>query len=371
MIIGIPKESWRDEQRVALIPAGVFALVKAGHKVIVQANAGLGCDFTNEAYDEAGATLVFNPSEIFERSDLVVKVMPPSLNEVESFVRGKTIFSFFNFDIVNARLMSRLIENKCTAVGYNLIEDDAGNLPVLMTMSEIAGMLLPQIAGRFLATQTGGRGIALGGVAGIPAANVVIIGAGVVGSTAAEAFVGAGANVTVMDSDLNRLRQIEKWLPKRINTAMTTPYNIDRYIETADVLVGAVMIHGQQSPHVVTESQVRRMRKGSVIFDVSIDQGGCVETSRPTTHSDPVFTHHGVIHYAVPNIPAMVARTASHALNNVILPLAQLVAESGTPAFKTEALLRRGIYLFQGQCTQPEVGRLLGWPTTQIEELLG
>jgi alanine dehydrogenase len=210
----------------------------------------------------------------------------------------------------------------------------------------------------------------LGGVAGIPAANVVIIGAGVVGSAAAEAFAGAGANVMVMDSDLARLRQIEKWLPKRINTAVTTPYNIDRYVETADVLVGAVMIHGQQSPHVVTTSQVRRMRKGSVILDISIDQGGCIQTSRPTTHSDPVFTHNGVIHYAVPNIPAMVARTASRALTNVILPLVQLVAENGIVAYKAESSLRRGIYLFQGQCTQPEVGRLLGWPTVRIEELI-
>ncbi|MDZ7363272.1 MAG: alanine dehydrogenase [candidate division KSB1 bacterium] len=371
MIIGIPKESWRDEHRVALIPAGVFALVKAGHKVLVQSDAGLGCGFTNEIYDEAGATLVFHPNEVFERADLIVKVMPPSFQEAECIRNGKTLFSFFNFDVVNAKLMAQLIENKCTAAGYNLIEDDAGDLPVLMAMSEIAGMLLPQIAGRFLATQAGGRGIMLGGVAGIPAANVVIIGAGVVGGTAAEAFAGAGANVTVMDSDLNRLRRIERWLPRKINTAMTTPYHIDRYVETADVLVGAVMIRGQQSPHVVTETQVQRMRKGSVILDVSIDQGGCVETSRPTTHSDPVFTHHGVIHYAVPNIPAMVARTASHALNNVILPFVQRVAESGSAAFKTEASLRRGLYLFQGQCTQPEVGRLLGWPVAQIEELLG
>jgi alanine dehydrogenase len=371
MIIGIPKESWRDEQRVALIPAGVFALVKAGHRVIVQSDAGLGCDFSNEAYDEAGAKLVFSAAEVFERADLIVKVMPPSMPEVERIAAGKMLFSFFNFNVVNAKLLVRMAENKCTAVGYNLIEDDAGDLPVLMAMSEIAGMLLPQIAGNFLITQKGGRGISLGGVAGIPAANVVIIGAGVVGSTAAEAFIGAGANVTVMDSDLGRLRQIEKWLSKRINTAVTTPYNIDRYVETADVLIGAVMIYGQQAPHVVTEAQVRKMRKGSVILDVSIDQGGCIETSRPTTHSDPVFVLHHVIHYAVPNIPAMVARTASHALNNVILPLVQQIAENRTAAFKTENSLRRGIYLFEGQCTQPEIGRLLGWPAVQIEELLG
>ncbi|MCG3118458.1 MAG: Alanine dehydrogenase [bacterium] len=371
MIIGIPKESWRDEQRVAVIPAGVFALVTAGHQVVLQADAGLGCDFTNEAYDEAGAKLVFSAAEVFERANLIVKVMPPSLPEVECLAPGKALFSFLNFDVVNARLMARMVEKECTAVGYNLIEDDAGNLPVLMAMSEIAGMLLPQISGHFLATPKGGRGITLGGVAGIPAAHVLIIGAGVVGSTAAEAFVGAGANVTVMDTDLTRLRQIEKWLPKKINTAMMTAYNIDRYIETADVVVGAVMIHGQQSPHVVTEAQVRRMRKGSLIVDVSIDQGGCIATSRPTTHSDPVFVHEQVIHYAVPNIPAMAARTASHALNNVILPLAQQFADHGAAAFKMETALRRGVYLFNGQCTQPEIGGLLGWPAVQIEELLG
>ncbi len=371
MIIGIPKESWRDEHRVALIPAGAFALVKAGHQVIVQADAGLGSDFTNEAYDEAGAKLVFSAGEVFERADLVVKVMPPSLQELEYLTSGKTLFSFFNYNVVNTKLMAKLVDDKCTAIGYNLIEDSVGNLPVLTTMSEIAGMLLPQIAGRFLATQEGGRGISLGGGAGIPAANVIIIGAGVVGTTAAKAFIGAGANVTVMDSDLVRLRELAKWLHNPVNTALVTPYYIDRYVESADVLVGAVMIHGQQSPHVITEAQVRRMRKGSVILDVSIDQGGCVETSRPTTHSDPVFIRHGVIHYAVPNIPAMVARTASYALNNVILPFAQLTAERGPNAFAAAASLRRGVYLFQGKCTQSTIGQLLGWPTVQIEELLG
>jgi alanine dehydrogenase len=371
MIIGIPKESWRDEHRVALIPAGVFALMKAGHQVIVQADAGLGCDYTNETYDEAGAKLVFNAGEVFKRADLVVKVMPPSLPELEYLTPGKTLFSFLAYNVLNTKLMASLSDDKCTAIGYNLIEDEMGNLPVLTTMSEIAGMLLPQIAGRFLATQEGGRGISLGGVAGIPAANVVIIGAGVVGKTAAKAFIGAGANVTVMDSDLARLRDLTKWVHAPVNTALATPYYVDRYVEAADVVVGAVMIHGQQSPHVVTEAQVRRMRKGSVILDVSIDQGGCVETSRPTTHTDPVFIRHGVIHYAVANIPAMVARTASQALNNVILPFVQLTADSGPKAFVAEPSLRRGIYLFQGKCTQPAIGELLGWPTVQIDELLG
>jgi alanine dehydrogenase len=371
MIIGIPKESWRDEHRVALIPAGVFALVKAGHQVIVQADAGLGCDYTNETYDEAGAKLVFNSGEVFKRADLIVKVMPPSLPELEYLTPGKTLFSFLAYNVLNTKIIAKLSDDKCTAIGYNLIEDEMGNLPVLTTMSEIAGMLLPQIAGRFLATQEGGRGISMGGVAGIPAANVVIIGAGVVGKTAAKAFIGAGANVTVMDSDLARLRDLTKWVHAPVNTALATPYYVDRYVEAADVVVGAVMIHGQQSPHVVTEAQVRRMRKGSVILDVSIDQGGCVETSRPTTHTDPVFIRHGVIHYAVANIPAMVARTASQALNNVILPFVQLTADSGPKAFVAESSLRRGVYLFQGKCTQPAIGELLGWPMVQIDELLG
>lgn len=370
MIIGIPKESWRDEHRVALIPAGVYALVKAGHKVIVQTGAGLSCDFTDEAYDEAGATRAFSESEVFGRADVIVKIMPPSLQEATWIARDKTLMSFFNFSVMNPQLMASLGDAKCTAIGYNLIEDRNGNLPVLTTMSEIAGMLLPQIAGRFLATPEGGRGVLLGGVAGIPAANVLILGAGVVGSTAAEAFVGAGANVMVMDSDLERLRKLERQTRHQINTAFVTPYNIERNLGNIDVLVGAVMIHGQQSPHVITEAHVKRMRKGSVILDVSIDQGGCVETSRPTTHSDPVFIRHGVIHYAVANIPALVARTAAHALTNMILPYTQLIADGGVAAIATNEMLQRGLYLYQGQCTHPEVARVLGWPVTQIDELI-
>ncbi len=370
MIIGVPKESWRDEHRVALTPAGINTLVKAGHKVIVQMGAGLVCGFTNEAYDEAGATLGFGASEVFGNAQLIVTVMPPTWQEVEWLTAGKMLFSFINFGVVNPKIMAALCEAKCTAIGYNLMEDDAGNLPVLTAMSEIVGMLLPQIAGQFLATPKGGRGIALGGAAGIPAAHVVIIGAGIVGSTAAEAFAGAGADVTVMDSDLSRLRQLEKQLHNKVNTVMATPYSIDRYMENTDVLVGAVQIHGRQSPHIVTETQVKRMRKGSVILDVAIDQGGCIETSRPTSHSDPVFIHHGVIHYAVPNIPALVARTASHALNNVILPFLRLVAERGESAFATNALLRHGAYLYNGQCTHAEMGKLLGWPAVPMEELV-
>jgi alanine dehydrogenase len=237
-------------------------------------------------------------------------------------------------------------------------------------MSEIAGMLLPQIAGRFLETTHGGRGMCLGGVAGIPAATIVIIGAGVVGSTAARSFLGASANVTVMDADLERLRQVEMLLSKMVNTALASAYNFERYVKFADVVVGAVLIHGRKAPHVLTEAVVRQMKPGSVILDVSIDQGGCVETSRPTTLSDPVFKKHGVTHYCVPNIASSVARTASHALNNVVLSFVEDVADEGLAAFSENTPLRRGVYIYRGQCTHAEMAALFGWEAVEVARLV-
>jgi alanine dehydrogenase len=370
MIIGIPKESWRDERRVALTPAGVYALAKAGHQIIVQSDAGAGCGFSTEAYDEAGAKIAFSAEEVFARADLVVKVMPPTVEECRWIPEEKFLFCWVQLGVANPAVHQMLQERRATAVGYELIENPDHSLPVLTAMSEIAGMLLPQIAGRFLETTHGGRGISLGGVAGIPGSNVVIIGAGIVGSTAARSFLGLGANVTVLDADLGRLRQLEMLLYKMVNTALATPYNIERYIEFADVLAGAVMIYGRKTPHVVTETMVRKMKPGSVIIDVSIDQGGCVETSRPTTLSDPVFSKHGVIHYCVPNMPATVARTASHALNNVVLAFVEEIATTGFEAFRENSALRQGVYIYRGQCTQAELASLFGWEYSSIDRLV-
>ncbi len=370
MIIGIPKETWHDEKRVALTPAGAYALTERGHQVIVENDAGLGGNFTNDAYVEAGATLAFDPRVVFGRSDIVVKVMPLSKEEVKFIAPGKTLFSFLHFSGANPEVMQKLIDQRCTTVGYNLMSDERDELPVLMTMSEIAGMLLPQIAGRYLQTSEGGRGALLGRIAGIPASKVVIIGAGMVGRTAARAFADADAEVLVMDNDLSRLREIEQHTRKPVNTAIASQYNIERYVKFADVLVGAVAIRGQQSPHVVREAQVKQMRSGGVIIDVSIDQGGCIETSRPTTHSDSVYEKHGLLHYAVPNIPALVARTASHALNNVLVSFVQEVADQETAAFRENEILRRGVYIYEGKCTQSEVARLFGWPSSNINELI-
>jgi len=237
-------------------------------------------------------------------------------------------------------------------------------------MGEIAGMLVPQIAGRFLETTHGGRGVILGGLPGIPASHVVIVGAGNVGRTAARVFLGYGASVTVMSDNMKRLRAVDSTLPEYANTALATPYNLERYVRSADVLLGAVWVHGRRAPHVITESMVRKMRPGSVIIDLSIDQGGCVETSRPTTLSDPVFKKHGVIHYCVPNIPSSVARTASHALNNVMVPFVEDVGENGIDSFRDNPALRRGVYLFAGHCTHEVLAGLLECEYCNLDSLL-
>jgi alanine dehydrogenase len=367
MIVGIPKESWRDERRVALTPSGAYALAKAGHTVMVQAEAGVGSGFTAEAYRGAGATIVFSPEEVFARADLVVKVMPPTVEECDWMPENKFLFSVVHMGSTNPKIHELLRSRQTMAVGLELMEDAEGRLPVVTAMGEIAGMLLPQIAGRLLESTHGGRGVLLGGVAGIPASRVVIVGAGNVGSTAARVFLGVGANIIVMDDNLKHLRQIEIFLSKAVDTMLATPYNLEHCVRSADVVVGAAMIHGRKTPHVVTDAMVREMPPGSVIIDVAIDHGGCVETSRPTTLSDPSFRKHGVTHYCVPNIPSSVARTASHALSNVVLPLVEQTAESGSRAFSANRTLQSGVYLYRGHCTHEGLAGLLGWECAGAE----
>jgi alanine dehydrogenase len=359
MIVGIPKESMRDERRVVLTPAGAYALTKRGHKVIVQSEAGIGCSFSNEAYREAGANIAFSPEEIFARADLIVKVMPPTAEECNWMTEGKYLLSVVHLGTANPQVHQMLREKHSYAIGIELIEDSEHTLPILPAMSEIAGILLPQIAGRFLETTHGGRGVMLGGVAGVPASNVLIIGAGTVGSNAARIFLGYGTNVTVMDDDLKRLHYLEVHLSKMVNTVLSTPYNVERYVTMADVIVGSAMIHGRIAPHVVTESMVKKMRPGSVILDLAIDHGGCIESSHPTTLSDPVFKKHGVTHYCVPNIPSSVARTASHAFNNALLSFIEAIADSGTYVLQSDRTLRRGVYIYGGHCTHEGLADLL------------
>jgi alanine dehydrogenase len=370
MIVGIPKETWVEERRVALTPAGAHSLAAAGQTVIVQSDAGSGCGFSMQSYSEAGASVVFSSEEVFGRADLIVKVMPPTVQECQWMGEGKSLFSAVHLGSANPEVHRLLREQQTTAVGLELIEDEDRRLPIVTAMSEIAGMLVPQIAGRFLETTHGGRGVILGGVPGVPASHVVIIGAGIAGTTAARIFLGFGASVTVMDGNMKRLRAVDAALPKMINTALATPYNLERYVASADVVLGAVMVHGRRTPHVITESMVKKMRPGSVIIDLSIDQGGCVETSRPTTLSDPTFNKYGVNHYCVPNVPSSVARTASHALNNVVAPFMVDIAENGEESFRNDLALRRGVYLFSGHCTHEGLAGLLGCEYHNLDLLL-
>ncbi|NIR47373.1 alanine dehydrogenase [candidate division KSB1 bacterium] len=359
MNIGIPNEIAAEERRIALTPVGVYALLKEGHTVYVEKGAGRSCGFSDEEFREVGADVVFSHEEIFHRSELIAKIQPPTEEEGSFLEEGKCVYSFLNLGTTRKPVIDILMQRGVTALGYEFGEQPDGTLPILTAMSEIAGLLLPQIAGRYLESDYGGRGITLAGVAGIAPANVVILGAGTVGFNAARAFSDLGAEVLVLDRDIPKLREIDRLLNKRVSTSIVTPLLVERAVRFADVLIGAIFIHGHKTPHLVSEKMVSEMKPGSVILDVSIDQGGCVETSRPTTLSTPTFVHEGVIHYCVPNIPASVARTASHALNNSVLPWVLVVARIGMdPALERYPCLQNGTYLHHGQSTSESLSNL-------------
>ncbi len=359
MRIGIPKENIFEEKRVALAPAGVDALIRAGHTIYIQSGAGEGSNLTDEDYAQTGATIVYSPDEVYQRSELIVKVSPLTDFETELLQENQILFSFLHLAVGTKKTIEKLLKKNITAIGYELIENETG-LPVLHSMSEIAGQLSIQIAERYLESAAkGGRGILLGGITGVAPAAVVILGAGVVGITAARSALGRGAQVIVIDKDLNRLRKIDASFKQKITTVMANPYTISRGVKFADVLIGAVLIKGEKTPHLVTEEMVMGMKKGAVIIDVSIDQGGCIETSHVTTFSDPVFTRHNVIHYCVPNMPALVSKTASYGLNNASLGYIQNIADNGLAnALLGDDGLSKGVCTYQGYCSNEAIANI-------------
>lgn len=359
MRIGIPKEKTLEERRVALAPAGVDNLVRQGHVVLIESGAGEGSHFPNTEYTELGAQIVHSSEEIFQQVDCILKVNPISLDEANMMKDGQIIFSFLHLAVSDKRVIETLNQKKITAIGYELIENDYG-LPVLQSMSEIAGQLAVQVAERFLESSIPeARGVLLGGLTGVAPAAVVIIGAGVVGTNAARAALGRGASVIVLDTDLKRLRTIDLTFQKKITTVVANPYTIKRGIKFADVLIGAVLIKGDKTPHIVTEDMVKSMKKGAVLIDCSIDQGGCVETSRPTTLSDPIFVKHDVIHYCVPNMPALVSRTASYGLTNASIQFITTVANLGiNEALLLDQDLARGVCTFNGFCSNEIIAEI-------------
>ncbi len=356
MRIGIPKETLREEKRVALAPAGVHTLVSSGHSVFIETNAGADSHFTDEEYRNVGAQIVYSAEEVYQRSELIAKIAPLTDEEALLLQEEQILFSFLHLAVSKKNILDTLLTKKVTAVSYELIEKH-DQFPVLQSMSEIAGQLSVQIGERYLGSDAqNGRGILMGGITGVAPAAVVILGAGVVGFNAARAAYSIGAQVIVLDNDLRRLRRIENNISKNITTVVANPYTIARGVKFADVFIGAINLKGEKIPHLVSEEMIKTMKEGAVIVDVSIDHGGCVETSRLTTHSDPVYVEHGVIHYGVPNIPALVSRTASYGLTNASIEYIQNIAENGLAnALMGDDGLQKGVCTYRGTCTNQTI----------------
>ena len=361
MEFGVPREIRDLEKRVGLTPAGVVSLTKAGHKVYIERNAGADAGFFDEHYERAGARIVYTPEEAWGRADVVLKAARPVESEHRLFRHGQTILTFFHLTVASPDLHAALAEHEITALAYEVMQDEDGTLPVLTPMSEAAGRLAPIFAGRFLTTPRGGPGILLSGLPGVARGIVVIVGAGTLGRAAAQAFVGMGAQVIVLDIDVKKLRLVDMMFGGKVSTMMANEFNLNRVVGFADVLVGAVLLPGERAPILITREMVRRMRRGSVIMDFSIDHGGCVETSRPMTLRDPTFVAEGVTHFCVPNLPAAVARTASHALTNAALPYILEIGNCGLEcALGKHPALRKGTKMYQGKVTSHRLAAALG-----------
>jgi alanine dehydrogenase len=337
MIVGVPSEVKADEYRVGMRPVGAQLLTQDGHTVLVQRGAGVASGFSDEAFVAAGAQLVETAEEIYGRAELIVKVKEPQKSEIAMLRRGQVVFCYFHF-AASRELTEGCLKSGVTAVAYETLRDMRTNaLPLLTPMSEVAGRMSIQEGAKFLERPMMGRGILLGGVPGVEPANVLVLGAGVVGANAAKVAAGLGANVVIMDINLDRLRYLDEIMPANVTTVYSDPHAIDSYARRADLVIGAVLIPGGRAPYLITEQQVREMPNGSVIVDVCIDQGGCIETSRPTTHREPTYIVHGVVHYCVTNMPGAVGRTSTQALCNATLPYARQLARLGVAGFTAQS----------------------------------
>ncbi len=332
MIVGVPCEIKSDEYRVAMLPVGAHLLTNDGHRVLIEKGAGLGSGFDDEAYADVGAEVVGTAQEIFERSELVIKVKEPQEEEIFRLRQRQTVFCYFHF-AASRELTTACLASGITAVAYETLADERGRLPLLTPMSEIAGKMSIQEGAKHLEKPMMGRGILLGGVPGVEPANVLILGAGVVGANAARVAAGLDAKVTVMDIDLDRLRYLDEVMPKNVTTVYSEPHAVERYATNADLVVGAVLIPGGRAPLLIQRELLKKMQNGAVIVDVAVDQGGCIETSSPTTHKEPTFIVDGVVHYCVANMPGAVGRTSSHALCNATLPYCRELAKHGVDSF--------------------------------------
>ena len=370
MIVGVPKEIKVREYRVGMVPGFVKALTSRGHQVLVQKGAGLGSSIPDADYVAAGATMLETADEVWKRAEMIVKVKEPIAEEYERIQHGQTIYTFFHLAAVPA-LAKVLVEKKVTSVAYETIQLPNGSLPLLKPMSEVAGRLSVQVGAMSLFREKGGKGILLGGVPGVRRGRVTVIGGGAVGTNAAKMALGLGAEVTILDTNIDRLAYLDDVFGGRVTTLFSNQHNIHRSVVQSDLVVGAVLIPGAAAPKLVTASMLEEMEEGSVVVDVAVDQGGCIETCVPTTHENPTFIKHGVVHYCVANMPGAVAQTSTYALNNVTEPYGIKLAQLGVvEAVKNDRALALGVNTYGGAVTYEAVATSLGMPYTSLDDAL-
>jgi alanine dehydrogenase len=371
VIVGLPKEIKDNEYRVGLTPAGVRALMDAGHKVIVEQSAGEGSGFEDELYERAGATIIPSADDVWAGAEMIVKVKEPIEPEYARMKEGLLLFTYLHL-APDPKQTQALLERKVTGIAYETITDRKGTLPLLTPMSEVAGRMAVQVGAQYLEKMNGGRGVLIGGVPGVPAARVVILGGGVVGTNAAKIAVGMGAQVTIVDKNLDRLRELDDIFLSKISTLASSAYAIHGAIAEADLIIGGVLVPGAAAPKLVTREMLKDVSKGSVIVDVAVDQGGCIETTRPTTHSDPTYYVEDVLHYCVANMPGAVPRTSTFALTNATLPYALRLANRGfLDAISSDPGLKEGVNTYAGKMTYKAVAEDQGLEYTPLDEILG
>jgi alanine dehydrogenase len=370
VIIGIPQEIKEHEYRVAAVPGMAEALTKAGHTVLVEAGAGRSAAITDQDYEAAGAEIVPDAKTVFARADMIIKVKEPLPQEYGLIKRDQIVFTYFHF-AASEGLTRAMVDTGAVCIAYETIEEPDGSLPLLMPMSEVAGRMAVQEGAKYLERPTEGRGILLGGVPGVAPANVAVIGGGICGANAARMAAGLGARVVVLDVNLNRLRYLSDVMPPNVVTLMSDSDNLRNVLKDADLVVGAVLRTGAKTPVLITRDMLKLMKPGAVIVDVAIDQGGVAETSRATTHTNPVYVEEGVVHYCVANMPGAVPRTSTYALTNATSRFAQQIANKGwRKALAENDDLRKGLNIAEGKVVQPDVAELFGYPTTCASEFL-
>ncbi len=370
MIIGVPKEIKTNENRVALTPAGALELVKHGHTVYVQSTAGDGSGFSDSDYEEAGAKMLLTAEAIFDIAEMIMKVKEPIQQEYNLIKEDQLVFTYFHFASYEP-LTEAMIANKSICLAYETVTAADGSLPLLVPMSEVAGRMAIQEGAKYLEKPMKGRGVLLGGVPGVPPGKVLILGGGVVGTQAAKMAAGLGANVTILDINLNRLRYLADVMPANVSTIYSNEYNIKRYIKNHDLIVGAVLIPGAKAPNLISRAMLKDMRPGTVVVDVAVDQGGCIETCKPTTHEDPVYIIDDVVHYCVANMPGAVPYTSTIALTNATLPYAIQLANKGwKKACKENAELKPGLNVINGKVVHKGVSEAFGHEYHDVDNFL-